>query len=151
EEVAFAADGLLDVLAAAHRNGILHRDVKPSNVFVTRTGGIKLLDFGIASLRELSLGARQTRAGKALGTPAFMAPEQARGSWDDVDARADLWSVGATMFRLLTGHTVHQAQDDRELVQTACTRPAASLAESRPDLPAALVTLVDRALAFDPQ
>src|SRR5262249_41528832 len=107
-EVAFLVDGLLDVLGAAHGRGIVHRDVKPGNVFVTRKGEVRLLDFGIARIREGSAVFAPTRSGALLGTPGFMAPEHARGRWDEVDARTDLWAVGATMFRLLAGRPVHE-------------------------------------------
>jgi serine/threonine-protein kinase len=150
EEVTFAADGVLSVLAAAHASGIVHRDVKPENVFLTRTGQVKLLDFGIAKLREVSVNMSETRHGSALGTPGFMAPEQARGRWTEVDARTDLWAMGATMFRLLTGRTVHVGETANEAMIAAATVPAPSLGELRPELSADLVALVDRALAFEP-
>jgi serine/threonine-protein kinase len=150
EEVAFAVDGLLDILTAAHASGIVHRDVKPQNVFFTRGGGVKLLDFGIASLREISLGFGQTRADTPLGTPGFMAPEQARGRWEEVDARTDLWAVGATMYRLLTGRCVHAGGTANEAMIAAATQAAPSLAGRRADLPAPLIALVDRAIAFEP-
>src|ERR1700722_8622570 len=98
DEVLSVADQLLDVLIAAHAKGIVHRDIKPENVFLTRTGQVKVLDFGIAGLRELSGGGtRATRAGTSMGTPAFMAAEQARGLWNEVDGRTDLWAVGASL------------------------------------------------------
>jgi len=150
EEVVEATDGLLDVLAAAHASGVVHRDVKPANVFLTLSGHLKLLDFGVASLREISVGMNQTRSGHALGTPGFMAPEQARGRWSEVDARTDLWAVGATMYQLLCGQLVHPREYANETMIASATLPAPSLAVSRPDLPAALVALVDRALAFEP-
>jgi serine/threonine-protein kinase len=149
EEIVFATEALLDVLAAAHGSGIVHRDVKPENVFFTVDGGVKLLDFGIASLRELSPGASWTRSGSALGTPGFMAPEQARGRWAEVDARTDLWAVGATMFSLLTGRPVRPQATGKTSMIAAATQPVASLADGRPDLPRALVSIVDRALAME--
>jgi hypothetical protein len=149
-EVGFVADTLLDVLAAAHARGIVHRDVKPDNVFLTREGRVKLLDFGIARLRELSLGVQQTRVGRALGTPGFMAPEQASGRWEEVDARTDLWAAGATMFRLLSGRPVNPRAPIAGALSVAATQPAPSLGLRRGDLPGALVALVDRALAFAP-
>jgi serine/threonine-protein kinase len=149
-EVAFAADGLLDVLASAHAHGIVHRDVKPANVFLTRRGEVKLLDFGIARLEELSGVPISTRSGGLLGTPGFMAPEQARGRWAEVDARTDLWAVGASMFRLISGRAVHEVGTDNEAVIAAATEPVASLGSLEPGLPARLVRLVDRALCLDP-
>ena len=89
------ADSLLDVLAHAHDQQIVHRDVKPDNIFITTDGGLKLLDFGIA--RMIKPGrARTTQAGAPMGTPAFMPPEQARGRWEPLDGRTDIWAVGAT-------------------------------------------------------
>ena len=89
-----------------------------------------------------------TQSGAMLGTPGFMAPEQARGRWSEVDARTDIWAVGATMFRLLTGRPVHEATTGQEAVIAAATVPAPRLQSVRADLPASLAALVDRALAF---
>jgi len=144
------ADGILDVLAAAHDKGILHRDIKPDNVFITTSNEVKLLDFGIARVRENREDvAESTITGTFLGTPAFAAPEQARARWELVDARTDLWAVGATMFTLLTGKYVHEAETPNEQLLAAMTQPAPSLASLRPDLPSAIVEVVDRALAFE--
>ena len=93
------ADAILDVLAAAHDQGIVHRDVKPDNIFITRDGTIRLLDFGIARV-TMPGRTHTTDSGVTLGTPVFMPPEQARGQWDQLDGRTDLWAVGATMFLL---------------------------------------------------
>src|SRR5262249_25006573 len=93
---------LLDVLAAAHDKGIVHRDLKPANLFLLRSGQLKVLDFGIARLRDPSPNALATGTGAMMGTPAFMAPEQALGRTADVDAQTDLWAVGATLFKLVS-------------------------------------------------
>ncbi len=89
DETLWLADQLLDVLAAAHAKGVIHRDIKPDNIFVTRAGQVKLLDYGIARLREVTSKSTATVSGATMGTPAFMSPEQARALWDEVDARSD--------------------------------------------------------------
>ncbi|HWZ88235.1 MAG TPA: serine/threonine-protein kinase [Polyangiaceae bacterium] len=142
-------DQLLDVLAAAHEKGIVHRDLKPENLFLTSEGRLKVLDFGIARLRELSQQTGTgTRAGSVLGTPAFMAPEQALGRWNEVDHRTDIWAVGATAFTMLSGRFVHEAETIQEQLVISATRPAPRLREVAPIVPEALAGVVDRALAF---
>ena len=108
-EVLLAVDQLLDVLAVAHDASIIHRDIKPDNVFVTTDGQVKMLDFGIAKLFDPAAKHSETVTGLPMGSPAFMSPEQARGRWDIVDVQSDVWAVGATMFTLLTGKDVHTA------------------------------------------
>jgi serine/threonine-protein kinase len=148
-EVLFIADQLLDVLTAAHDKSVVHRDIKPENLFITRAGGLKVLDFGIAKVFERQTRATSTRAGMIMGTPAFMAPEQARGRWEEVDARTDLWAVGATMFTLLTGRHVHEAESSQEQLIASATVPAPPLASVAPEVPPLVAAIVDRALAFD--
>jgi serine/threonine-protein kinase len=148
-EVLEFTDPILGVLIAAHGRSIVHRDLKPENLFITNDRAVKVLDFGIAHLRELALASDiATKTGAAMGTPAYMPPEQARGLWDEVDARSDLWAVGATMFRLLSGKMVHRGRTPNEMLIAAATRPAPSLATVVPTMPEPVVRLVDRALAF---
>jgi serine/threonine-protein kinase len=150
DEVLALTDELLDVLAAAHAVGVVHRDVKPDNIFLTAGGGMKVLDFGIARLRELSqVSDMATHSKFFMGTPAFMAPEQARSRWSEVDARTDIWAVGATMFMSVTGRPVHVAETSNEVMLAAMTKPAESVGALVPGLPRGLVDVVDRALAFD--
>ncbi len=147
-DVLKVADRVLDVLASAHDKGIVHRDIKPDNIFLTSDGGVKLLDFGIARLRDSMRRATMTSGG-AIGTPAFMPPEQARGRWDDVGPRTDIWALGATMFTALTGRLVHEAETVNELLLAAMTKPAPPLSSILPGVPSAVATVVDRALAHD--
>jgi serine/threonine protein kinase len=141
------ADALLDVLASAHARSIVHRDIKPANVFLTSDGELKVLDFGVARIRDAS-GNGATQSGLTMGTPAFMAPEQALARPAEIDGRTDIWSVGATLFSLLSGQQVHQASSGQEAMIWTATRQAPSLASVAPALPGALVRVIDRALAF---
>ena len=146
EEVLGYVEQLLDVLSAAHAEGIVHRDVKPDNLFILPDGRIKVLDFGIARVRDGTLGRPTTRAGLALGTVSYMPPEQLRGI--DVDHRADLFAVGATMLRLLTGRRVHDAKKPGDLLVLMATTPAPPVLSVAPEVPVDVAAVLDRALAF---
>jgi hypothetical protein len=146
EQTAAFAHQLLDVLAAAHSKGIVHRDIKPDNLFVTLEGRLRVLDFGIARMRDAS-GASATRTGGIMGTPAFMPREQALGWVKEIDGRTDLWAVGATMFTLVSGQMVHNADTPEHVVVLTATQPARPFA-SVAAVPPAIAAVVDRALAF---
>lgn len=146
-EVVTVVNDLLDVLTAAHAKGVVHRDIKPENLFVTREGELKVLDFGIARMREGPSMEGATKTGRVMGTPAFMPPEQALGR--DIDGQTDLWAVGATMFTLASGHHVHEAETPEEMLVRAGSQPARSVATVAPHLPPGIVAVIDRALAFD--
>ena len=135
-EVLAIAGAVLDVLVAAHAKGVVHRDIKPENLFLLRSGGLKVLDFGIARVLEGARSRTETRAGTVMGTPAFMAPEQALAKWDEVDGRTDLWAVAATMFTLLSGQHVHEGANGNEQFVKSATQPARSIATCVKGLPA---------------
>jgi serine/threonine-protein kinase len=145
-----------EALAAAHALGMVHRDIKPENLFVVnRTQGlelVKVLDFGIS--KSMLTGSAIDQSGlqassHAMGTPLYMSPEQIRGS-RSLDARADIWSLGCVLFELLSGHPPFDAPSIMLLIATILEHPIPRLREGRPDLPAALESIVDRCLEKDP-
>ena len=149
DQVCRIGDEVLDVLAIAHTKGVIHRDIKPANLFLSHDGKVKVLDFGIARLREGNNDVSATQTGAAIGTPAFMPPEQARGRWQVVDARTDIWAVGATLFALLTGSRPRRAETVNEELLLAMTEPVPKVRDLAPHVPPTLAQVVDRALAFD--
>ena len=149
EEALTLADAALDALAAAHEKGIVHRDVKPDNVFITRDGRVKLLDFGLARVKDST--AEATKTGVTIGTPEFMPPEQALGRRDDVDARRDVWGVGATLFTAISGHYVHDASTLREQLLASATKRARTLGSMAPRVDREVGYVIDRALKLEPE
>ena len=138
----------LGFLSACHRLGIFHRDLKPSNLFLTREGVCKVLDFGVAHVETAGLDL--TTPGQALGTPAFMSPEQAAGRLDLLDQRSDIFSLGATLYTLLSGQRLHEAASSQQAFVLAATSQAQSLARVAPDMPLPVIRMVDKATAWDP-
>lgn len=147
DETLRLTDELLDVLAAAHARGIIHRDIKLDNLFVQSDGRLKVLDFGIARIRDGVPLKMRTRAGATLGTAPYMPPEQIKGL--EIDARADLFAVGATMFRLIARRRIHEAKTETEMLLKMASLPAPSLVSVAPETPPAVGLVVDRALRFD--
>jgi pimeloyl-ACP methyl ester carboxylesterase len=132
-------------LAKAHERGIVHRDIKSANLLIDADGLLKIVDFGVAKLRDVSI----TRPGLTLGTVAYMSPEQARG--DQVDARTDLWSLGVVLYELLAGERPFRAGTDLLLAQVIAKDDPEPLAARRPDIPIALERTVLRLLAKRPE
>ncbi len=147
-EVLDVADQALDALAAAHESGVIHRDVKPENLFITQHGIIKLLDFGLALMK--SAQAESTKTGVTIGTPEFMPPEQAMGRRDAVDARSDVWGLGATVFSAITGRYVHDAaQTIHEQLVASATQRSRPIRQLAPHVPPAVAKVIDRALELE--
>ena len=149
-EVLTIVDQVLDVLIAAHKKQIVHRDLKPGNLFLTREGVVKVLDFGIARLGDFSpdKASATTSFHSSMGTLGFMPPEQARGRWEQVDGRTDLWALGATMFALLTGRHVHEAGTVNEQLLLAMTSPAPPIVSVSAEVAPPVAEVVDRALKY---
>jgi serine/threonine-protein kinase len=135
-----------EALGFAHKQQVVHRDIKPANLmYDSSTGVLKITDFGIARLT----GAGSTRTGIVLGTPSFMSPEQLEGR--TVTGRSDLFSLGVSLFQLLTGQLPFTADSMTGLMQQIAEAPHPPLRAFRPDLPACVESIVDRALAKDPE
>ncbi len=142
-------DQVLDVLAVAHDAGVVHRDLKPDNLFVTSEDTYKVLDFGVARVLEGAPDDVRTRTGMAVGTLPFMAPEQALGKRAEVDGRVDLFALGATAFRILSKRRIHEADSEAGLLLAMATKPAPPLRSVAADVPEGVAAIVDLALAFD--
>ena len=143
EAVALIAHQLASALEHAHRCGLVHRDIKPSNVFISKSGTVKLMDFGIA---RASAQAAITQVGFSLGTPAYMAPEQIRG--EDLDGRADIFSVGVFMYELLTGEPPWPGPDARVALDVL-RKPYPPLSTKRADVAVELQSIVKKCLQKD--
>jgi len=142
---------VMDALAAAHALGVVHRDLKPDNIFLAETprGAVpKLIDFGIARHHDAD-GVGRTRTGLLLGTPAYMAPEQAVGD-TNLDARADVWALGVVVYEALSGQRPHAAATTGAMLAKVIYEDPRPLDAVAPDLPADLVTAVMGALHRDP-
>jgi hypothetical protein len=139
---------VMELLEGVSVDRLVHRDIKPANLFVGFDGRVVLLDFGIARVYDAATtGGLSTAAGVILGTPAFMAPEQASGEKSAIGARTDLWSLGATMFTALSGRTVHVAESGPQFLVQSATRDAQPIREVVPDVPEPIAAVLDRALA----
>jgi len=152
ERAAFVASQVLSALSAAHAANVVHRDLKPDNVFLTIMSGlrdiVKLLDFGVAKLMNARNNEKLTQTGSVLGTPAYMAPEQARGA--SVDHRSDIYAVGSMMYETLAGTAPFVAENYNALLFKIQKTAPTPLDVLRPDVDPALAAVVRRAMAKNP-
>ena len=146
-----AVDAILDVIAgleAAFAGGVLHRDIKPSNCFVSPDGSVKVGDFGLSVSTLARDDSYVTATGVIMGTPAYASPEQLRG--DNLDVRADIYSVGATLFTLLTGRAPFEGDNAVQVIANAVNQEPKPLTELRDDVPPGLQRVVARCLEKEP-
>ena len=137
-------ESIAEALDHAHRNGLVHRDVKPDNIMVTQAGDAKLCDLGLA--KSATKGASATNVGNVVGTPHYIAPEQARGE-HHVDIRVDIYSLGATLFHILTGRTPYSGENPTVVMTKHLTDPVDDVRGIRPELSEGVAFLVYKMMA----
>jgi serine/threonine protein kinase len=142
--------GVAKALDLAHQQGIIHRDMKPANIFLHRTSAGpmlgKILDFGISKVLDAGpISFSLTRTGTVVGSPAYMSPEQASGR-DDIDGRADVWSLGVVLFEALTGTLPHEAPNYNALMVRILSHDPDSLKKIKPSVPDCVCRVVDSCL-----
>ncbi|HZK77523.1 MAG TPA: serine/threonine-protein kinase, partial [Gemmatimonadaceae bacterium] len=130
-----------------HYRSIVHRDIKPANVMLSRSGGVKVMDFGIA--RDQSYGGDLTEAGTGIGTPAYMSPEQVLG--DKLDARSDIFSLGVVLYQMVTGKKPFVEDEKRSAMHKIRLEKHISVRKLNPDIPRELERIIDRCLEKQPR
>ena len=136
---------ILKALDHAHRNGVVHRDIKPQNIMLLDNGQLRMMDFGIA---RISRAENQLTGGKAMGSVHYISPEQAKG--DETDFTSDIYSVGVMMYEMLSGHLPFDADDVVEVAIKQISDKPQSLQELAPNVPHGLVEITERAMAKRP-
>lgn len=154
KEMLSIAAQVAEALSAAHHAGVIHRDVKPENIMVRADGYVKVLDFGLAKLNEITeternASAAHTQAGAVMGTLAYMSPEQATG--ETLDARTDVWSLGVVLYEMATGSTPFKAEVRQATVKAILNSEPESVTNSNVSLPAELDRIISKALEKDPE
>ncbi len=139
---------LASALDAAHKRGIIHRDIKPGNILFDQYGAVFLSDFGIARLKETS-GVATLTGGAILGTPAYMSPEQVQGD-AVVDGRSDIYALGVILFQALTGRTPYEADTPAKVMMMHLLEPVPTILDKKTDLPPSFEAVIERSMAKQP-
>jgi serine/threonine protein kinase/tetratricopeptide (TPR) repeat protein len=158
EEVLNFGIQIAEALGAAHAEGIIHRDIKPTNIFITKRGNAKVLDFGLAKLIPKGIAGGDSDSGREpgestsivgiiSGTPSYMSPEQVRG--DELDARTDIFSLGLVMYEMATGRQAFGGGTGGAIIEAVLTRSPVPVRNINPEIPASLEAIIDKALHKD--
>ena len=145
DEAIDIAKQISEGLEAAHKKGIVHRDIKSQNIMIANNGKVKIMDFGLAKLKG---GSQITQIGTTFGTVAYMSPEQSRG--EVVDNRTDIWSLGVVLYEMITGKMPFTGDYDQAVIYSILNESPESVKMQRPDIPAELLKIIDRLLQKNP-
>lgn len=145
-EVISIACQIAEGLEAAHEKGIVHRDIKSSNIMITKEGKVKIMDFGLA---KIGAGDQVTKMGTTLGTISYMSPEQARG--DEIDHRSDIWSFGVVLYEMITGQLPFKGDYDQATVYSILNEEPSSARSIRADVPEFILQVINKSLQKDPR
>jgi serine/threonine protein kinase len=144
EETINLAIQIAEGLEAAHKKGVVHRDIKSSNIMITNDGKVKIMDFGLAKIKG---GAQLTKIGSTVGTVAYMSPEQAQG--EEVDHRTDIWSFGIVLYEMITGKLPFKGEYDQAIIYLILNEEPISPDKLNPDIPAGLSEIIGACLQKD--
>ena len=138
------ATQIAEGLEAAHKKGIVHRDIKSQNIMITEDNKVKIMDFGLA---KIAGGSQLTKLGTTVGTLVYMSPEQARG--EEVDHRSDIWSYGVVLYEMLTGEMPFKGEYEQAVAYSILNEEPGEIIKSDPDIPDALLQVVKNSLEKD--
>ena len=145
DEMINIATQIVEGLDAAHKKGIIHRDIKSSNIMITQDRKVKIMDFGLAKIKG---GTELTKIGSTIGTAAYMSPEQARG--EEIDHRTDIWSFGVVLYEMITGQLPYKGDYEQAVIYSILNEDPKSITELRGDTPSRLTLIVEKTLHKNP-
>ncbi|MGB5848125.1 MAG: serine/threonine-protein kinase, partial [Ignavibacteriaceae bacterium] len=146
DETIQIATQIAEGLEAAHKNGIVHRDIKASNIMITKDGKVKIMDFGLAKIKD---GTELTKIGSTVGTAAYMSPEQTKG--EEVDHRTDIWSFGVVLYEMLAGELPFKGDYEQAVIYSILNEDPKSITILREDAPSQLSNIIAKTLKKNPK